>query len=257
MDKYKTWNRFFAGQYWRHGWTTDAMAGRRLAARRSFGWRQAKRRRWRWPAEGSTKEGGWSSAAHRGEMNIGTALALRWCCRRQRPLAVARFDGREQRQCKSASTQKVVTVLSSPQGRKYHRWWRGRAQLHPAMALQQQPTGEAKMLCSAWHRRKGTAALGSGYAAAVRQSSWTMLHRTVVGGGEQPWQSGEWPLGRAKDVLNWRIRPQRRMVLPHLCMVPRWEKGSDVWASTIRKWGRQVGPTRQRIFQIKNTPKRK
>jgi hypothetical protein len=51
------------------------------------------------------------------------------------------------------------------------------------MALRQQPTGEAKTLCSAWHRRKGTTTLGSGYAAAVRQSSQTMLRRTVVGGG--------------------------------------------------------------------------
>jgi hypothetical protein len=56
-------------------------------------------------------------------------------------------------------------------------------------------TGETKTLCSAWHRRKGTAPLGSGYGAAVRQSSRTMLRRTMVGGGEQPWQSGEWPLG--------------------------------------------------------------
>jgi hypothetical protein len=51
------------------------------------------------------------------------------------------------------------------------------------MALLQQPTGEAKTLCSAWHRQKGTAALSSGYAAVVRQSSWTKLRRTVVGGG--------------------------------------------------------------------------
>jgi hypothetical protein len=103
------------------------------------------------------------------------------------------------------------------------------------MALRQQPTGKAKTLCSAWHRRKGTTALGSSYAAAVRQSSRTMLRRTVVGGGEQPWQSGEWLLGRAKDVLNGRIMPQHRVVLPHLCMVSRWEKGSDMWARTQRE----------------------
>jgi hypothetical protein len=64
------------------------MAGRRLAARRSSGWGQAMRRRWGWPAEASTKEGGWGSVAHRGEMNSGAALALRWRCRR--PPAVAR-----------------------------------------------------------------------------------------------------------------------------------------------------------------------
>jgi hypothetical protein len=93
-------------------------------------------------------------------------------------------------------------------------------------------TRETKTLYSAWHQRKGTVALGSGYAAAVRQSSRTMLRRTVMGGGEQPWQSREWPLGQAKDVLDGRIRPQRRVVLPHLCMVSRWEKGSDVWACT-------------------------
>jgi hypothetical protein len=174
----------------------------------------------------------------------GHGAAAAWDFRRQR--RQAQFDGREQRRCNTASTQKVATVLSSPRGRKYRRWWRGRAQLHPegedvvlGLAPSERhsdtwlrPTGEVKTLCSAWHRRKGTAALGSGYAAAVRQSSQTMLRRTVVGGGEQLWQSEEWPLGWAKDVLNGRIKPQRRVVLLHLCMVSRWEKGSDVWART-------------------------
>jgi hypothetical protein len=176
MDK---WNRFFAGQYRRHGWTSDAMAGRRLAARRSSGWGQAKRRQWGWPAEGSTKEGGWDSAAHRGDEDVVLGLAP---SERHSATWLRLWSGSEAELTDNAPS---------------HYGGRRRA----AVAVR----GVAARMSERRPEREDEATTPRGFAAP--------LHGLQVGEGF------------------WRVGPH-----------------------TMRKWGRQVGPTWQRIFQIKNTP---
>jgi hypothetical protein len=134
------------------------------------------------------------------------------------------------------------------------------------MALRQQPTREAKTLCSASHRREGTLASSRLLVQDGRHSagvgSWLLLcsgseveltdsaPSHSAGRRRAAMQSGEWSLGLTKSILTGRIRPRRRVVLLCPRMVSSWEKVLTCGPGAMRRWGRQVGPMRQRIFQI-------